>query len=58
MPRFSCEDTLKRKRGRMSEKNKRKQLLRAEKQRLAKEIIAHREKAAHSRARELARFYF
>ena len=40
-----------------SEKNKRKLLLRAEKQRLVKGIIAQKEKAAQSRARELARFY-
>ena len=58
MPRFSRENTIKEKRRMRNNRNKRKRLLRAEKLREAKEIIRQKEQAVHSRAKQLARYYY
>ena len=59
MPRFTRENTIEEKRKMRNERNKRKRLLRTEEKREAVGILRQKEKAAYSRAKEMARsFYF
>ena len=58
MPKHSRESTMEEKGRIRNKRNKRKQLLRVEKQMLAKEIIQQKEKAAYSRAREMVDHFY
>ena len=59
MPRFTRENTIEEKRRMRNERNKRKRLLRTAKKREAVGMLKQKERAAYSRAKEMARrFYF
>ena len=58
MPRKSRENTIEEKRRMRNERNKRKRLLRASEKMKAGEIRRQQERAAHTRAKELARIYY
>ena len=59
MPRFTRENTTEEKRRMRNERNKRKRLLRTAKKSEAEGILRQKERAAYSRAKEMARsFYF